>query len=186
MIKLQNLLAENMRRFNTKNLSEDLKLNQSADFATKILPMIQPGYDFQTGFHTIVSPRENTINSWRNTHLLVATNKKAIIAFGEMAPPALVAGQEKYAPMYAFLNDTGNMRKAGALTMESLLGNVMLFIDSAAVDKGLKTFIQQTKVPASTQPLTSQSLLAIATKFKAVQQYNSMNNSLMAALGIKQ
>jgi hypothetical protein len=150
-----------------------------------ILPKIQPGYDFQTAFHTVVSAGSNTINSWRNTHLLVATNKKMVIAVGEMAPPSQ-PGQEKYAPAFVALNDAGLARPAGALTMESLLGNVMLYIDSAAVDKGLAEFLKRAGVPASPQPLTSQSLQAIATKYKAVQQYTSMNTSLMAALGIKQ
>jgi hypothetical protein len=185
MKNLESMLAENMRRFNTKNLSEDLNLNAAADFAGMILPKIQPGYDFQTAFHTLVSAGSNTINSWRNVHSLVATSKKMVIVVGEMAPPAAVAGQEKYAPMFAAINASGLVVPQGALTMESLLGAVIRYIDGAAVEKGLKTFIQQAKVPQPTQPLTTQSLQAIATKYKAVQLYNSMATSLKIALDIK-
>jgi hypothetical protein len=149
-----------------------------------ILPKIQPGYDFETAFHTTVSAGSNTINSWRNVHLLVATSKKMVIAYGEMAPPSQ-PGQEKYAPVFAAMNSTGLVVPKGALTMEALLGNVMLYIDAAAAEAGLKTFIQQAKVPQPTQPLTTQSLQAIATKYKAVQQYNSMVNSLKIALDVK-
>jgi hypothetical protein len=185
MIKLQNLLAENMRRFNTKNLSEDLKLNAAAGFAEYILPKVQPGYDFETEFHTIKSAGTNEINVWQKTHLLIASSKQMALAYGNMGELGANGQKDNLVPTFAALNATGLARPLGALTMQSLLGYVMLYMDAAVVDKGLKTFIQQAKVPLPSQPLTAQSLQAIATKYKAVQQYNSMNTSLMAALGIK-
>jgi hypothetical protein len=186
MENLESRLAENMRRFNTKNLTE--QSNSAVRFAEDIMPTLQPGYNKKEAFGTPINARTGVFNEWRNVHLLVPTAKNLAIASGDMSAPVAPNTPLNYAPTFAIittLTDAKSVVPLGPLTMELLIKVVMIHMDGPAVTAGLGTFIRSAKVPMPTQPLTVKTMETIAQRAGVVDKYVRMRNELHAALGIK-
>jgi hypothetical protein len=164
MENLESILAENMRRFNTKNLNE-MAQDAVAEFIkdAKIRAGLKLGYNFigpskQVGDNLFsYNPTTDEMEEWTNAHILFNTSDTNMLIQGQMASYKFqdANGQTLKNPIKKWIARPLTLIQPNYMRVEKLapnsqwidvIGIMMQFMDSKAIIAGGKQFLDALKI----------------------------------------
>lgn len=175
MIKLQNLLAENMRRFNTKNLSEQAQVaapGEGQAFVDESYAKLKPGYnsipnDPKSDLILGIQSNKDVV-SFRNAHILLSSDKTRGLIIGTQ-----IISDKQLVNTYAILQKTASLQvvpQPVKLTFGIALEHMLTYIDSDAIAKGGKAWLAAAQVPMPTRMTSTADIVAL---IKIIDKTNS-------------
>jgi len=196
MKNLESILAENMRRFNTKNLNEqDLeKTSPGQNLAQDLkiaMATLKPGYNMVSGQRPLtLHVDKRTISSFFAAHVLLSSDRKNLLVFGPStitkhssdkseeelkksnAPAELVL--ISYPSGYES-DSTEYRTKITNMTFENAFEYIVQWIDPQGIVAGGSNWLSELKLSKPTT-LTAESIVAFITKLDPTKSKNLMSN----------
>jgi hypothetical protein len=196
MKNLESILAENMRRFNTKNLNEQdfEKTSPGRNLALDVkaaMTTLKPGYNMVSGQRPLtlhVDKRKNS--SFFAAHVLLSGDRRNLLVFGPStitkrssdnseeelkksnAPAELVL--ISYPSGYES-DSTEYRTKITNMTFENAFEYIVQWIDPQGIVAGGSNWLSELKLSKPTT-LTAESIVAFITKLDPTKSKNLMSN----------
>jgi hypothetical protein len=166
MKNLESILAENMRRFNTKNLNE--QDTSGTPLVTAEYAKLKPGYNYippanatEQGVTLAYGGTDSEGQTFNDAHVLLSADKtkgliQGIYMMGPNSKPALRAALLDPVKQTVSLLNT--------FTFETAFENMIMYIDKNAIASGGKQWLKQIGIPIPATLNTTTAVTALIAK----------------------